>query len=385
MNTCNVVGTQLGSSEYTGEYVMFIKPDGKVYCGTTKDLKEAKIKKPTQNVYMKHKFISSCDNALTFFTSNRNETTFELSNDVLSKIKVVLNEKIGDGSDGMMYKFEFAPDLHCFVTVKVFTNATTFHKELDALKKIGTLLNNIDDVQKMYFVVPENNQVVYNYIEGTSLHEYINTSLSHDVLHAEIQIDDHSTDLGKKRKRAYELSDKKDTIVYTLVQTLKKMHDVGVYHGNIRPETLVYDVANERIVITSFQHAQTEKITTECPNEDDDYFPPEFNDKSMLMTYNIEKYDIFALGISLIEFFLQRRLIVQSQQPARSILDVLFMRPYKSSPVSIEKPRFKSDVSHHFAATNLRLLRSKNIISDVIYNIILPMIEFNADDRKIIV
>jgi serine/threonine protein kinase len=94
------------------------------------------------------------------------------------------------------------------------------------------------------------------------------------------------------------------TLVRQLLEGLTYLHEKGIYHGDIKPQNILYDGDENRILYIDFGNSSIE-FSKAFPKTTLTYSSPEQLTKTR---FSAEKCDIWALGCTIVELILKRRL-----------------------------------------------------------------------------
>lgn len=317
MLSCTHISPELRSNTYTGEYFFIPGTNNENMCTTLNDLMNVsknndlapEIKDRLQRMidnkdYMRYekryKLIKSCQDANEFFKQHR-DANFTIPQEINIKLRFtqVKGEPLGSGSFGSVVLIEFSPLHRCYAAMKIFQDVIPFQKEWNVVKTIMSRIAHIHNIMQVYCVF--NLKIVYEYINGQMLKHYISKinnfekNYSNHKLHGDV----NSSDVLKFFKTPNDALEFRYKIVKNVVGAMKKMHEASVFHSDIKPANLMWDITNMRIVIIDFGFASTRRMHGSSRGTPT-YYPPEYANAT---SFDVELYDIFAMGISLVELF----------------------------------------------------------------------------------
>lgn len=203
-------------------------------------------------------------------------------------------KKVGEGGFGQVYKqpYLFEDGKPGIVALKQIENKDQAVHEVEILEQISPR-------HKCYKYVP----CLYDYFKYDGkyyiVEEFIDGQMLRDVIKGECK------NVTKKKKL---------TIMRETLTAIKYLHSRGIYHNDLKPENIMYNVKDESIVIDFGMSCSSKEEDSNLKCDTDQggtkrYFSPQryFLFKNYALVGDVDKIyergDIYALGVVFIELF----------------------------------------------------------------------------------
>ncbi|KZS97657.1 kinase-like protein [Sistotremastrum niveocremeum HHB9708] len=205
---------------------------------------------------------------------------------------ILLQSVIGQGAYGVVYRaldLSSPPHAPCFYAVKCLARVHSNHRQYKFQQReivLHQIASRHENVLKVHRVIKEEKYifVVLDFCEEGDLFTAI-------VEQRRFLHNDH---LIKK-------------LYLQLLEAVKYCHDLGIYHRDLKPENILVCDKGEKILLTDFGLATSQRTCTDTGCGSSFYISPEVNGVlSPIGPYSTARTDIWALGVILINLVCNR-------------------------------------------------------------------------------